>query len=186
MITLFWIGCAFLSGSLPLSVWIGRWGLGVDIRQIGDGNPGGTNVWRAGGPVWGLLAILCDAFKGTIPVALAAHHYGWQGWPLVALAVAPVCGHAFSPFLNFRGGKALAVTFGVWTGLTVWLGPLSLGLAFALWLRLLKKDSTAVIAGSLTQSGLFFLLSVDSVWLAVGLIITLILIWKHWGVDDLA
>ena len=185
MTTLFWIGCAFLSGSLPFSVWIGRWGLGVDIREIGDGNPGGTNVWRAGGPVWGLLAILCDAFKGCIPVALAAHHYGWSGLPLAALAVAPVLGHAFSPFLGFQGGKALAVTFGIWTGLTVWLGPISLGLAFALWLKLLKKDGAAVIAGSFTQLMLFFLIGADQVWLMVGLIITLLLVWKHWRVDSL-
>ncbi|KPK05115.1 MAG: hypothetical protein AMJ56_16395, partial [Anaerolineae bacterium SG8_19] len=67
---LIWIALAFLCGSLPLSVWLGRLVLGIDIRQFGDGNPGAANVWRAGGAKWGLTAVLLDFLKGAIPVAL--------------------------------------------------------------------------------------------------------------------
>lgn len=170
---------AFISGSLPLSVWIGRWGLGLDIRQVGDGNPGAANVWSAGGPRWGMAALLADGFKGLIPVALANFTFGWEGWPLVLFCVAPVLGHAFSPFLKFQGGKALAVTFGVWTGLTVWVGPLALGLAFAVWLLLTKKDTWAVIGGSLTQLAVFLIIGADWTWLAVWVGVTAVLFLKQ-------
>jgi glycerol-3-phosphate acyltransferase PlsY len=170
---------SFLSGSLPFSVWIGRWALGVDIRQVGDGNPGAANVWRAGGPRWGWLAIMADFSKGAIPVTLANFVFGWEGWALTAVAIAPVFGHAISPFLGFRGGKALAVTFGVWTGLTLWLGPLILGLAFAFWLALLKKEAWAVIAGATTQLATFLILGTGWVWFVVWVAIMVAFIWKH-------
>jgi glycerol-3-phosphate acyltransferase PlsY len=170
---------AFLSGALPLSVWIGRAALGVDIRQVSDGNPGAANVWRVGGPRWGWLAIVADFGKGAIQVALANFAFGWRGWALTVVAVAPVFGHAFSPFLGFRGGKALAVTFGTWTGLTLWMGPLILGLGFALWLALIKKDAWAVLAGSVTQLVAYLILSVAWEWFAVWAGITAVFLWKH-------
>lgn len=175
----FFVALAFLSGALPLSVYIGRLALGVDIRQVGDGNPGAANVWRAGGSRWGWLAIVADFGKGAIPVALANFAFGWKGWALVAIAIAPVLGHAFSPFLGFRGGKALAVTFGVWTGLTLWLAPLILGLGFALWLAVFKENAWAVLAGSATQLAAFLLLGVPWEWYAVWVVITAVFIWKH-------
>lgn len=173
------IALAFLAGALPFSVWIGQAALGVDIRQVGDGNPGAANVWRAGGPRWGVVAILADFSKGAVPVALANFVWGWQGWALTAVALAPVLGHAFSPFLHFRGGKALAVTFGVWTGLTIWIAPLILGLAFTLWLAFLKKDAWAVLAGTATQLLVFLILQVPWEWLVVWAGIMAIFIWKQ-------
>lgn len=173
------VALAFLSGALPLSVWIGQCALGSDIRLIGDGNPGAANVWRAGGPRWGLLAIVADFTKGAAPVALATFALDWNGWWLTAVTIAPVLGHAFSPFLGFRGGKALAVTFGVWTGLTLWLGPTMLGVGFALWRVILKKDAWAVIAGAATQLAAFLIINVAWEWLAVWAGITAVLLWKH-------
>ena len=118
-----WFLLAFLCGSLPFSVWIGRLALGADIRQFGDANPGATNVLRAGGKGAAAVALLLDFLKGAIPVGLAHFQGGVNGWPLAAVAVAPVLGHAFSPFLGLRGGKAVAVTGGGWGGLTGWGGP---------------------------------------------------------------
>ncbi len=127
-----WIAIAFLSGALPFSVWIGRLALGADIRAYGDGNPGAANVLRAGGRGWGALALWLDYLKGAAPVGCAHLLGGLTAWPLVVVALAPVCGHAWSPFLRGRGGKAVAVTFGVWTGLTIWEGPTVLGLLLTL------------------------------------------------------
>ena len=172
---------AFLSGSLPFSVWIGRLALHTDIREIGDGNPGATNVWQAGGRLWGMLAVVLDFAKGAVPVAVANHWLGLAGWGLTAVALAPIFGHAFSPFLHFRGGKALAVTFGIWTGLTVWLAPTVLGLAFALWLTILKKDAWAVLLGLVTLLVVLLLVEANSVYLWVWLGNFLILAWKHMG-----
>jgi glycerol-3-phosphate acyltransferase PlsY len=107
----------FLLGALPFSVLIGRLALNKDITQYGDRNPGATNVIRAGSKTWGILAIMADIGKGALPVGLAATIYRIDGWALVAAAIAPILGHAFSPFLNFKGGKAVATSFGTWIGL---------------------------------------------------------------------
>ena len=89
---LLWIAFAYLCGALPLSYWLGKVFLHVDIRQYGDGNPGGANVWKAGGKWWGLTAIIMDGFKGLIPVALANFQGGVTGWALVAVCLAPILG----------------------------------------------------------------------------------------------
>jgi glycerol-3-phosphate acyltransferase PlsY len=170
---------AFIFGSLPLSVWLGHLALGVDIRQVGDGNPGAANVWRAGGPFWGILAILLDSFKGLIPVALANFLVGLNDWAIVPVALAPIAGHTFSPFLHFHGGKALAVTFGVWTGLSIWLVPTILGLSFALWLSILRPEGWAVLAGSLTLLVALLILPTPASWLVIWLGMALIFAWAQ-------
>ena len=146
----FWIVLAFFCGSLPLSVWLGRLFLGTDIRQFGDGNPGAANVWRAGGVRWGLLAVFLDFLKGAIPVGIANFVVGVDGLAMAAVAIAPVAGHAFSPLLGFHGGKALAVAFGIWAGLTLWFVPTILGLFFGVYLALVKPDGWAVLLGLLS------------------------------------
>ncbi|MEM7034693.1 MAG: glycerol-3-phosphate acyltransferase [Chloroflexota bacterium] len=178
MVTL-WIIVAFICGALPMSVWLGRLVLKTDIRQYGDGNPGAANVWRAGGAKWGVTAILLDSFKGAIPVWIAQFGLGIDGMALAAVTIAPVLGHAISPFIGFKGGKALAVTFGVWCGLTLWLGPTLLGICFGLWLGLLTVEGWAVFFGSLSFLVCLLLLQVGSTWLVVWLGITAILFWKH-------
>ena len=147
--TALWIVVGFFLGSLPFSVWVGRLALRKDIRVYGDGNPGASNVLRAGGWGWGVLAFFLDYLKGAIPVGLAYQIAGFSGWPLVGIALAPVFGHAFSPFLRFRGGKAMATTLGIWTGLTIWQGPIVLGLGLGFWFLLLVGDGWAVLLAML-------------------------------------
>jgi glycerol-3-phosphate acyltransferase PlsY len=88
-------------------------------------------------------------------------------------------GHAFSPFLGFRGGKSLAVTFGAWTGLTLAEIPLVLGISFAIWLFLLSSESWAVMAGMLTTLGYILAWSFNPVWLVVWAGSFALLMWKH-------
>jgi glycerol-3-phosphate acyltransferase PlsY len=179
MNVILWVLFAFVCGALPFSVWVGRLTLHKDVREFGDGNPGASNVFRAGGKGVGVLALVLDFLKGAIPVGLANFGTGLDGWSMTAVALAPILGHAFSPFLRFRGGKALAVTFGVWTGLTLWVGPTLLGLSFAIWLWLLTVEGWAVLAGMLTF--LAFLqsfpgdLPLSMIWLGNFVILT----WKH-------
>ena len=104
---------AFGLGACPFSVWIGCWFLGKDIRDYGDGNPGTANVFRAGGHKSGYLAIFLDIAKGVPFVFLAHSSFGLHDGAIVAVALSAILGHAFSPFLRWRGGKALAVTSGV-------------------------------------------------------------------------
>ena len=176
-----WILLAFLLGSLPLSVWLGKIALHTDIRHFGDGNPGAANVWRAGGKWWGIVAVLLDFLKGAIPVGLANYVVALEGWALVAVALAPILGHAFSPFLGFRGGKSLAVTFGIWTGLTLWVVPTVMGLGFGFWLAILVVEGWAVILGMLNLLVFLLVAMPDPVLLAVWFGSLLILVWKHRG-----
>ena len=174
-----WTIFAFFCGSLPLSYWLGKLVLKVDIRQYGDGNPGAVNVWKAGGPRWGIFAILLDGLKGLIPVALAMYLGGVDGWWLFLVSLAPVLGHVFSPFLNFQGGKALATTFGVWTALTLYIVPMAFGISLGLWIWLLKNDGWAILAGVFTV--LLFLLvgGFDQILVATWIANGGILIWRY-------
>ena len=108
-----WSLFGFLLGSLPFSVWIGQFILKKDIRDYGDHNPGATNVLRAGGFPPYALALALDISKGAIPVGLAYQVFSIQDWQILPIALAPPLGHAFSPFLNWRGGKAIAAIGGV-------------------------------------------------------------------------
>lgn len=178
-ITIGWVLAGFFAGALPFSVWIGRLAMGKDIRLFGDGNPGAFNVFRAGGRGWGWLAILLDGLKGAIPVGLANFWAGYEGWSLACIALAPVLGHAFSPFLRLRGGKGLAVTFGVWTGLSLWLAPTILGGLFAVFLWIFRRDVWAVFLGQAGLGLAFAWLSVDRTWFVVWAGSTAILIVKY-------
>jgi glycerol-3-phosphate acyltransferase PlsY len=104
---------AFWLGACPFSVWIGRWFLGKDIRDYGDGNPGATNVFRAGGRKSGYLAAVLDTAKGVPFVALAHSFFGFSGVVVMVVALSAILGHAFSPLLGLKGGKSIAVTYGV-------------------------------------------------------------------------
>lgn len=151
----------------------------VDVRQYGDGNPGATNAFRAAGAGAGLLALMLDVSKGAAPVGWAYFNLGYRGWPMVLIATAPVLGHAFSPFLTFRGGKALAVAFGAWIGLTLWKLSIPALLLVLFWRKVIQPDGWAVIIA------LFSLGIIILVWLPEPLFIAvlagqfLILGWMH-------
>ena len=142
---LVWTIIGFIAGALPFSVWLGRLATRRDIRQFGDGNPGAANAVRAGGWRIGLPAVILDGLKGAIPVGVAYHAFGIAGWGLVPVVLAPVFGHAFSPFLGFRGGKAIATTFGVWTGLTIPYGPFVMGSLLAAFFYTVSPTGWAVM-----------------------------------------
>jgi acyl phosphate:glycerol-3-phosphate acyltransferase len=179
MRALFWTLLGFWLGAIPFSVWLGRLALQIDIRENGDGNPGATNAWRAGGWRVGLPALLLDYLKGAIPVGLAHYRVGIAGWALVAIALAPIVGHAFSPLLRFRGGKALAVTFGVWTGLSLAHYPLLFGSFLCLFLLLQTSHGWAV-ACSVVALLAYQLFSAESIYLlAIWAINGGLLIWKY-------
>jgi glycerol-3-phosphate acyltransferase PlsY len=104
---------AFGLGSIPFSLLVGRWFLHDDIRRYDDGNPGAYNVFRAGGRKSGVLAACLDVGKGMPFVFLVHAVFHLPGTAVAAVGVSAVLGHAFSPFLQGHGGKAVAVTFGV-------------------------------------------------------------------------
>lgn len=177
---LFWIVAAFLAGSLPLSPWLGRLLLQTDIRRFGDGNPGSTNVLRAGGFAPGLLAMLLDFFKAALPVGYVFFfHRPPLAW-MAAIAVAPVFGHAFSPFLKGKGGKAVAATFGIWAGLTLGEMPLLLAFAVITFALLLDSSAWAIVLGmAALLPHLLINHSADPLLLSVWSVNITLLVFKH-------
>ncbi len=134
---------AYLFGSVPAGVLIARL-YGVNIREVGSGNIGATNVLRALG--WGpaIVVFLFDMFKGGLAV-LVARALGVDGWLLGGVALAAVLGHNYSIFLGFKGGKGVATSFGT----VLFLDPevALFGLAVAMVVIVLTRY---VSAGSLT------------------------------------
>ena len=120
----------FLLGSIPFGLLLTRAaGLG-DIRKVGSGNIGATNVLRTGNRKLAAATLLLDALKGLAPVL--AFNLMWGPMPAVAAAAGAVVGHMFPPWLGFKGGKGVATTLGVLIGLSWPLGAL----ACAAWLVL--------------------------------------------------
>ena len=173
-----WACLSFVAGAIPFAVWLGRLA-GVDPRTVGDGNPGATNAWKAGGWQLGLPVLFLDFFKGALPVGLAAQVWGWTGAMLVAVALAPILGHDFSPFLRGRGGKGLATTFGVWTGLTLAEGPLILGLSLLLLKRAGLRDGWVILVGNFILLADLLVRSRPPALLAVWLGASALLAWKY-------
>ena len=172
---------AFLCGSLPFSVWLGKLFLGLDVRQSGDGNPGAMNVFKAGSRTVGLLALVLDISKAAAPVGLAYHNLGLRGLPMLLIAIAPILGHAFSPFLGFRGGKALATALGVWIGLTIWKLSLIAVTGVLIGIALFTTAGWAImLALGLILIGILIWIP-DLLLLLVWAGETLILAWTHWS-----
>jgi len=128
-------------------VWIGRWLLGKDIRDYGDGNPGTFNVFRAGGRKSAYLAAILDTAKGVPFVVLAYSFFSLPEVAFMAVALSAILGNAFSPLLRFRGGKSVAVTFGVLLVLPQYEMLITVAAFMFLGFLLLEIDGWRVMLG---------------------------------------
>jgi glycerol-3-phosphate acyltransferase PlsY len=111
MISPTWCLGAFLAGSIPFGLLLMRLAGKGDVRRQGSGNIGATNVMRAGGKGLGIATLLLDAAKGFLPVFLA-RQAGLAPAALAWVVLAAVAGHAFTPWLKFKGGKGVATAMG--------------------------------------------------------------------------
>jgi glycerol-3-phosphate acyltransferase PlsY len=119
---------AYLCGSIPFAYIIAKAIKKVDIRKVGSGNPGTTNVFRSIGIGAGLGVFVLDTLKGFTPVCFAIYIDTSFSYS-VAVAVASVVGHMFTVFLNFKGGKGVATGLGVFLALM----PLPTLIAFVIF-----------------------------------------------------
>ena len=161
MLELIWIVAAFFIAAIPYSLLIG-WGIfGVDIRHFGDANPGATNVYRAtGSKFWYIVAVCADGAKGLFPVGIAHWIVGLSPYAVALVGIACIAGHAFSPFLRFNGGKAIATTGGIWIGLTILPAMLVIGVMLVYWYKSVKESNWAVVLMMLSL--LLYLLLIQS------------------------
>jgi acyl phosphate:glycerol-3-phosphate acyltransferase len=102
---------AYLAGSIPFGALLARL-KGIDLRQVGSGNIGATNVARAMGKGWAVAVLAADACKGFVPVWLG-RHFGLSATAIALAGAAAIIGHTFTLFLRGRGGKGVATSLGV-------------------------------------------------------------------------
>jgi acyl-phosphate glycerol 3-phosphate acyltransferase len=143
------------------SYWLGL-AAKKDIRKVGDGNPGAANLLQAAGLPLGLVGVFLDVMKGYLPLALFLQQELITGIAIVPAALAPILGHASSPFMKFKGGKCVAVTFGVWAALTHFEATIAYAVILALLLvgaKVLRKGKpvTSDIDGFMVVLGMFLL-----------------------------
>jgi len=170
---------AFFLGACPFSLWIGRARLRKDIREIGDGNPGAANVFKAGGKVWGVVALIADILKGMPFVLIALYAFNYSQPVGYIIAVCAVLGHAFSPFLGFHGGKALAVFAGTLVALSQWDIISCLAILFFIGFLFINNDAWTVVCGMVAALVYLSVTSADIWKISFMVCITAILLFKH-------
>ncbi len=184
---------AYLLGSIPIGLIIGRLRKGIDIRQHGSGKIGGTNVMRTTGARLGLLTLIIDGFKAGIAVAIAQTVIGnesivigsisinWQVAQTMA-GIAAIVGHNWPIFAQFRGGRGVAAYFGS----MFWIAPIAAacGLAVLAMVALRTRHmSSGSIFGAITSWFVMLILTVSYgdplVYLLYSSLIVLLVIYQH-------
>ncbi len=147
---------SYLFGSLPFGLWLALKWKGIDIRTVGSGNIGSTNVSRVCGPAAGALVLVFDALKGLLPPLVARALHMDSQWLIVTAALLAIIGHNYSIFLGFKGGKGIATSAGALYGLAwqVGLGACSL---FGLVFLAFRYVSLGSIAAALSLAPLMWL-----------------------------
>ncbi len=174
----------FLSGSIPWAVLIGKILTGNDVRSVGDGNPGTANTWKLAGPIAGLVALFLDVSKGFIPVfvfvSLFSNHLdGYSQMKMAVIGIAPVVGHAWSPFLRLHGGKALATSLGSWIAVTSGgIVPSLVGVLAVL--HVFQKNHALTVTIAFLSCPIFLIpLNIFDNLLALWLVNTFTIVFKH-------
>lgn len=132
---------AYLIGSIPFS-WLVARTKGIDLRNIGSGNTGASNVWRAAGFRFFVVALILDIFKGWLPTFLAHTMVQVSAVETIGVGLCAVLGHVYPIFMRFRGGKAVATTGGVIMGFAPILTVTAAGV-WAIVYKLSKYPSVA-------------------------------------------
>lgn len=172
---------SYLLGAIPTSLWVVRAVKGIDLRSVGSGNLGATNLYRLLGFGYAIPVALFDALKGAVPVALLGP---WAGLGLVGsflLGVLAVVGHAFSVFANFKGGKGVATGSGIVLGLAPWAFVVTLGV-WIVTVRLSGYVSLGSILAAAVLPPAVWLLHPDRHAIVWGLaVLSATIIWLHRG-----
>jgi glycerol-3-phosphate acyltransferase PlsY len=170
---------AYLVGGIPFGLLIVRLKTGADVRNSGSGNIGATNVLRTTGPLAGILTLVLDAAKGLFAVWLAdTLTHGDVFWMSFA-ALAVLLGHAFSPYLKFKGGKAVASFLGAFGYLTP-VPVLVIVIIFLIVTVMTRYLSLGSVSGAvLYPFACFIILHPEWPVLAAATGAAVLILWRH-------
>ena len=171
----------YLFGSFPSGYLAGRIAKGIDIRSLGSGSTGATNVLRHIGKRAAIIVFLLDVFKGVLSILLAKYLLLNDSWQ-VAIGLSTLIGHIWPVWLNWKGGKAVATGLGIFLGLSWQVGLATLGV-FIIMITLFRIVSLASISSALTLPLIMFLSfsssDISLPFLIISLLAMILVIWRH-------
>jgi glycerol-3-phosphate acyltransferase PlsY len=173
-------------GSLPTGYIVAK-SKGINIRTVGSGNIGATNVTRALGKNWGAFVLIVDALKGLVPVLFVKLYFKQMPQPqfyilMTITGILAVAGHVFTPFLKFKGGKGIATTLGV----ILAINPVLALLLLIVWLiafLITRISSAGALSAALSMPFIVFFLyryqSVFYIMITYATFMTLFIFFTH-------
>jgi len=173
------IALGYLAGSIPFAFLIPKCFAGVDVRNVGSGNIGAANVFRATRPLLGLAVFGLDVFKG-FAIVLLATRLGMDDPTRTAAGVATIMGHIYPVWLRFRGGKGVATAGGVFGVLSpiATLASVLIFLVVAWWTRYISAGS---IAASLILVPLLYVMAAPPSTMIGASLVTVLILYRHRG-----
>lgn len=177
---------AYLLGSIPSSVWLGKGIKGIDLREHGSGNAGATNAFRVLGKPIGSVVLVADMLKGYLSVNLSHLQDdiipGTEGWMLlrIGLGAVAVAGHIFPVFAGFKGGKGVATMAGIGLALHPWAALAAIGIYALVFLafRLSALGSLSAVISYPIWVIMVFQADYKAIW-AFSIAVPLLTIFTH-------
>ena len=179
MIDVWIIALGYFAGSIPFAFLIPRCFAGVDVRNVGSGNIGAANVFRATRPLIGLAVFGLDVFKGCAIVLLATR-LGMDDPTRTAAGVVTIMGHIYPVWLRFRGGKGVATAGGVF-GVLSPIATLASVVIFLVVAWLTRYISAGSIAASLILVPLLYVMAAPPSMMIGASLVTVLILYRHRG-----
>jgi glycerol-3-phosphate acyltransferase PlsY len=178
---------AYLIGSIPTAVWVGRAWFGIDVREHGSKNAGATNTFRVLGKKSGVFVLLIDVVKGVLAVVLPiiiwqedTLVYGFTADRLQILAaIAAVVGHILPVFAGFRGGKGVATSLGVMIGILPLSAAVCLGVFIAVFIASKYVSLSAICAAFCFPLTVLFIEPQREEMFFFSIVLSLAVVWAH-------
>jgi glycerol-3-phosphate acyltransferase PlsY len=186
MITVLLILIAYVLGSIPNALWVGKTFKNIDVREHGSKNTGSTNAARVLGPKLGIFTLILDILKGALPTYLGivlgadllTRMTGIDKLDIIVIGMAAILGHTFSLFLKFKGGKAVATTLGVFLVLVPYAILILLVVFFVIF-GLTKYVSLASVISAVALPIAVYFTTRHIPLTILGIIIGLLVIIRH-------
>lgn len=186
MITILLMVLSYILGSVPNALWIGKVFKGIDVREHGSKNTGSTNAARVLGAKLGILTLILDISKGLVPTLIAIllkvdffeNLTKIENLDYVLVGICAILGHVFSIFMNFKGGKAVATTLGVFLVL-VPKAILFAAIVFFVVFDIFRYVSLSSIFAAVSLPIFTYFLYQQIIYVILGILIAILIIVKH-------
>jgi glycerol-3-phosphate acyltransferase PlsY len=172
---LFALAIGYLFGSIPFGLILTRLAGKGDVRDIGSGNIGATNVLRTGSKPLAALTLLLDCLKATAAILLVRHFFGEDLAPIAAAGA--MIGHLYPVWLKFRGGKGVATLLGVLIGLQFWVAAITYAILWIFLVLTLRISSVSGMAAAVSAPLVAFILHSNLTPMLLGFAV--LVLWKH-------